>query len=643
MNRFKTKFLSLALIALLALSACTSNPSSIAATDVPAIATVDSSGSTNSSPSTTTSQTSLSPSATEQSTTSEIDLLETHEAEGDYDWDEEEVVEIVLADDASSASNQAVKILGNQITITAAGTYLLTGKLSDGQVLVESADEGVVQLILNGVEINSNTSAPIYLKTAEKTVVILADGTENALTDTANYVFASADEDEPKATLFSNDNLTIYGAGTLTLVAQYNDAISTDDGLLINGARITIKAVDDGIRGKDYLVIQDASLEIAVGGDGLKSDDDNAEKPGQVQISKSTLVINSAGDAISAEGGVRTLSGDFTLNSGDASFDPDSVSAKAIKGLASVVIDGGVFVVDAMDDAIHSNGDVTVNDGNFTIASGDDGLHADLSLTINSGKIYIKESYEGLESQVVTINGGEISLFASDDGINAAGGVDGSGMNGGWGLPGGQAPWDQGGAASDYWVRINGGKVYVNARGDGIDSNGSIEMTGGVLLVDGPTMDGNGPLDYMGTFNISGGTLVAVGSLGMAQAPSASSTQPSIFIGLNQSLPASTLIRLQTSSGQGLLTYAPSKEYQSVLISSPELEMGESYSLFTGGSSSGEIENNLYLNGEYQPGTELTQLTVESIVTTFGTNAGPGGGGFPGGGGLPPGGGGRRP
>ena len=348
--------------------------------------------------------------------------------------------------------------------------------------------------------------------------------------------------------------------------------------------------------------------------------------------------INSVGDAINAEGAVAIFSGQFTLNSGDSSFNPDSMSAKAVKGLVSVVIEGGSFVIDAADDAIHSNGDITVNGGDLMVASGDDGLHADLSLTINGGTINILNSYEGLEAQVVTINGGDISLLASDDGINSAGGADGSGMNGGWGMPGGQAPWDQGGTQNDYWVIINGGKTYVNAGGDGIDSNGSIEMTGGVLLVDGPTNDGNGPLDYMGTFNISGGTLVAVGSLGMAQAPSASSTQPSIFIGLNQALSASTLIHLQTDSGQSILTYAPSKEYRSVLISSPELVIGESYSLFTGGSSSGEIDSNLYLNGEYQPGTELTQLTVDSIVATYGTNAGQGGGGFP-----PGGGGGRRP
>jgi len=640
MKTLPIKLTSLALITLMVLSACgsTSTSTAVTATEVPATAGSDSSNSVDPSTPTDTNQNPTSAASTEIGAASSFDILETHESESDYTWDEADVVEISLANEASSAAGNGVRVESNQITITASGTYRLTGTLSDGQVLVESMDDGVVQLILNGVDINSNTSAPIYIKESAKTIVILADGTQNTLSDTENYVFASADEDEPKAALFSNDDLTIYGSGSLTVMGRYNDAISTDDGLLISGANIDLQAADDGIRGKNYLVIMDSTVEVDSGGDGLKSNNDDAEELGQIQISNSTLVINSVGDGMSAEGEVAISSGDFTIKSGDSSFNSDSMSAKGIKGLVSVVIDGGMFYIDAMDDAIHSNGDITINGGYFSIASGDDGIHADLALTINGGTIEVTQSYEGLEATVITLNGGDITLVASDDGINAAGGVDGSGMNGGWGNPGGQSPWGQGDQGNgDYWVYFYGSNVYVNAGGDGIDSNGSIEMTGGMVLVDGPTSDGDGPLDYMGTFNISGGTLVAVGSLGMAQAPSTSSQQPSIFLGLNQALSASTLIHLETSSGQSVLTYAPSKQFQSVLISSPDLEIGGNYIVYTGGSSTGEIENHLYLNGQYQSGTELTQLAISSAVTTYGTSAGFGGGGIPGGGG------GRRP
>jgi hypothetical protein len=644
MNHLKIKnIFCLTLIALMSLSACTSTPSTVTDTKVTATEVVDLGSSPANSTAIATSESSTISSPAQQPTASEPALIETHESEGDYSWDETQVVEITLADDASSATSQAVSIVGNQIIITANGTYRLSGKLSDGQILVESANDGMVQLILNGVDINSNSSAPIYLVSAEKTVIVLADGTQNILTDTTNYIFASEDEDEPKATLFSNDDLTITGNGSLIVIGHYNDAVSTDDGLLINATNLNIQAVDDGIRGKDYLVITNASLEIVAGGDGLKSDSDDAEKPGQIQISDSMLTIESVGDAVSAEGTVAILSGEIIIHSGDSSFNPENDSAKGIKGLISVVIEGGTFFIDAVDDGLHSNGDITINDGTFMIASGDDGIHSDLSLTINGGTIDITESYEGLESQVVTVNGGEISLIASDDGINSAGDTNGSGMNGGWGMPGGQAPLEMGGNIDDYWVHINGGKIYVNAGGDGVDTNGSIDMTGGLLLVDGPISDRDALIDYTGSFEISGGTLVAAGSLGMTtQAPSTSSTQASIFLGLDQVLPASTLINLQTNSGYSLLTYAPSKQYQSVLVSSPDIEVGETYTMYLGGLSSGEIENNLYINGEYQPGTQLTLLTVESTVTTYGTLPGSGGGGFPGGG-FPPGGGGRRP
>lgn len=643
MKTFKIKILSLVIIALMTFSACASTTSTTVATEIPTTTEISSVSSTGISSSADSSQNTTTSSSAEQSTASEINLLETHESEDDYSWDAEKVVDVTLADDASTADSQAVNIIGNQIAITASGTYRLTGKLSDGQVLVESTDDGLVRLILDGVEIHSNNSAPIYIKSAGKAVIILADGTQNLLTDSANYVFANADEDESKATLFSNDDLTIFGDGNLTIIGKYNDAISTDDGLIISGGDINIQSVDDGVRGKNYLVIRDASLEIVSGGDGLKSDNDDTEKLGQIQISNSTVNIDSVGDAISAEGEVAILSGDFAINSGDSSFNPENMSAKGIKGLVSVVIEGGSFNIEAVDDALHSNGEITINNGNFTIVSGDDGMHADLSLTINGGTIDITESYEGLESQVVTVNGGEISLIASDDGINSAGDTNGSGINAGWGMPGGQAPLEMGGNIDDYWVHINGGKIYVNAGGDGVDTNGSIDMTGGLLLVDGPISDRDALIDYTGSFEISGGTLVAAGSLGMTtQAPSTSSTQASIFLGLDQVLPASTLINLQTNSGYSLLTYAPSKQYQSVLVSSPDIQVGETYTMYLGGLSSGEIENNLYVNGAYEPGTQLALLSVESTVTIYGTLPGSGGGGFPGGG-FPPGGGGRRP
>jgi hypothetical protein len=287
--------------------------------------------------------------------------------------------------------------------------------------------------------------------------------------------------------------------------------------------------------------------------------------------------------------------------------------------LANVLIDAGTFTINTADDAIHSNANVTINGGTFTIATGDDGIHADATVTINNGEIAITESYEGIESAVITINDGAINVVAGDDGINVAGGADGSGMMAGPGRGGrpGQLQ-DMTTYTGSHYLYINGGYIVVNAAGDGLDANGAIEMTGGTVLVNGPTNAGNGALDYDGTFNISGGFFVAAGSAGMAQSPSASSTQNSLLVNFSGTLPGGTLVSIVNAAGESILTFAPSKEYQSIVFSSAELVNGD-YTLYYGGSSTGAATDGLYQGGAYTPGTEYTSFTVSSVVTGIGT------------------------
>jgi hypothetical protein len=173
---------------------------------------------------------------------------------------------------------------------------------------------------------------------------------------------------------------------------------------------------------------------------------------------------------------------------------------------------------------------------------------------------------------------------------------------------------------------IDGGYVYVNAIGDGVDSNGSIEMTGGVVLVSGPTVNNNGALDYMGTFNISGGVFLAAGSAGMVQAPSASSTQNSITVVLDSVQQAGTLFSIQIGEGENILTCVPSKSYQSVIYSSPVLTNGETLNVYTGGTSTGDVKDDLIRSGDYTPGELVQSVTLNSTVTTIGNNIGFGGG-----------------
>lgn len=320
------------------------------------------------------------------------------------------------------------------------------------------------------------------------------------------------------------------------------------------------------------------------------------------------------------------LDGTFTLTAGggsDAHVD-EATSAKGIKGLVNVTIDGGTITINAADDAIHSNGSLVINAGDINIASGDDGMHADSTLEINGGAVQITESYEGIESALITINDGNISLVASDDGINVAGGVDGSGMTSGM-QPGG-ASQESFVYSGSYYLYINGGYIAVDAAGDGIDVNGAIEMTDGVVLVNGPTENMNGALDSDGGFNISGGFLVAAGSAGMAQAPGQSSSQNSALINFSAAQPAGTIVHIQNSAGEEILTFAPTKQFQSIVFSSVKLVNGETYTVFTGGESTGRVVDNLYPDGTYTPGEQFTSFTISSVVTTIGSSGSGGGG-----------------
>ncbi len=557
------------------------------------------------------------------------DVLEAnskdHEEAEDYAWDNAAVTTIALNGSLIQVDGEGVKTDGNQATITSAGTYSITGSLTDGQIIVDTQDKATVRLVLNGVDIHSTTGAPISVTNAEKTIIILADGTQNILSDAAQYVFADPSVDEPNAAIFSKSDLTIAGSGALTVSGNFNDGIASKDGLILASGSITVTAVDDGIRGKDYLLVKDGNITVTAQGDGLKSDNDEEADKGYISIAGGVLRITAAGDAIAAESDVVVTAGELTITAGGGSRAQvdESTSTKGIKGAASVTIDGGTFTIDSADDAIHSNSSIAVNGGSFTIATGDDGLHADTSLEINAGELNITESYEGIESALIIINAGNIQIASSDDGINVASGNDGSEMMGRGGMPGRDAFT---GSTSNY-LYINGGYIAVQANGDGIDVNGAIAMTDGILLVNGPTQQMNGALDYDAGFNMTGGLLVAAGSSGMAQAPDESSTQYSLLVNLTATQPAGTLVHIENNTGEEILTFAPSKPYQSLAFSSPELTSGETYKITLGGSSSDTVQDGLYQGGAYTPGTEYGSFTISSKVTMLGADGmgGPGG------------------
>jgi len=616
---YKKGILTIALTLMLALSACsgTDNTTQSATTAETAGAGVES---TLASTDTLTEST--------ETVTAEIPVNgETHDDAADYTWDAAEEITVQFNGDSITAGSPNVVIDGSTATITAAGTYRLTGSLSDGQVIVETEDKDTVRLILDGVEITSASSAPIYISKAEKTILVLAEGSVNTITDASTYVLADPESDEPNAAIFATSDLTITGTGSLEVSGNYNDGIATKDGLILAAGSITVSALDDGIRGKDYVYVKEGGITITAQGDGIKSDNDTDTSKGFITIDLGRIEVASGGDAISAQTNVLVAGGELILDAGGGSDTviDENLSAKGIKGGSCVTIANGIVTIDSADDSLHSNNSITINNGVVTLSSGDDGMHADTALSINAGDVRILKSYEGIESAVITLNNGSVKINASDDGINVSGGVDGSGMMpggrpfGGKQGPGGPPPGqDTFNYTGEYYLYINGGLISVDAGGDGIDSNGAIEMTNGIVIVNGPTQDMNGALDYMGVFKMKGGFLVTAGSAGMAQAPDSSSSQNSLLLNLTSAQQAGTTIHIQDSSGKDILTFTPAKAYQSITYSSPYLVTGETYTVFLGGTAEGEDMDGLYESSTYSGGTEYTTFSISGTVTSIG-------------------------
>ncbi|MEM2816349.1 MAG: carbohydrate-binding domain-containing protein, partial [Candidatus Bathyarchaeia archaeon] len=542
-----------------------------------------------------------------------INVLNSPGDFGKDSWDSSIIVDIILKGDSIEASfSHPVYISGNKAMIRSAGTYKITGVLNDGQIIVNTKDKGQVKLILSGAHISCSNNAPICVLDADEVIIFLDAGTENVMVDGNKYVFASPNADEPNAAVFSRSNMTIMGEGTLRVTGNFNDGVASKDGLTIMSGVVFVNSVDDGIRGKDYLIVKGGRLTLNVSGDGLKSDNSINAALGFVSIENGTIDIVSGGDAIQAETSVLIYGGNFSLRCGGGSegIKNESKSAKGIKGAVSVIINNGVFVIDSADDAVHSDGTITVNNGALTILTGDDGIHADRSITINNGKIDILKSFEGIEAPVITINNGEIHVVSSDDGINL--GVD-SGVIPAPGQPGTRFSLYSG----DYYLYINGGYIFVNALGDGIDSNGAVLMNGGVLIVDGPSSDMNSALDHV-AFNITKGYLIAVGSSGMALPLGELSDQYSVMLNFQMPNQAGTLISVRTSNGTELFTFKPTKRYQSIIFSMPNLTPGSTYDVYVGGSHTGTIKDGLYLGGTYIPGTRYISFKITNKVTQIG-------------------------
>lgn len=425
-----------------------------------------------------------------QNMESTASLLDTSDMFTDRDLnpDYDKAEEIVLSDSGSTSTSKNVSVEGSTITINKEGIYHITGSLSDGMIIVDSDKNEKIQLVLDGVTIHSDVSAAIYVRQADKVFVTLAEGSVNELSSGESYV--AIDDNNIDAVIFSKDDLTLNGNGTLNITSPAGHGIVSKDDLVITGGDYHITAKQHGLAANDSVRIADGAYEIHAEEDGIRADDSDDSSTGFVYIENGILNIN----------------------------------------------------------------------------AGDDGIHGTTNVKVAGGSIDIPTCYEGIEARVVEIAGGNINIVSSDDGINAAGASTESG---------GFFDTDNGAA-----IIISGGTISVNAEGDGVDSSGSLEISGGTIYVAGPVNDGDGALDYGTTAKVTGGTIVMYGSSGMAENFSeAEQGTVMVLVGTQQ---AGTDICIKDADGKEIVSRTTEKKYSSVIISSPDIKEGKTYTLTAG-------------------------------------------------------------
>lgn len=564
----------------------------------------------------------------------------TEPSAGDYTPAGETVITL---GDAAAVEGEGATAQGAVITITRAGTYLVSGRAADGQIIVDTADESKVTLLFNGASLTCQSGPAILVKSAPKKVVVsTVAGSVNLLSDGSGYVVPDEEQAEgeiyPNACIYSCEDLELIGDGELHITGNADKGINTKDDLKIKSGTVTVTSAGVGIRANDSLEMSGGTVTVQAGGDGVKTANTETEGKGFLTVEGGSLYITAKGDGLSAATDLTVSGGSLVLTTtdtdgvvleessgnptsgsmgggfggmggggrpggpggmGESSADKAAISAKGLKAAGLLTVSGGSVTVVAQDDGIHSDGDVHIAGGSVHIRAADDGIHAEKELTVSGGVLTVAQSYEGLEALHINILGGTNRITASDDGANATNGMGGM-MGGPGGRPGGMGGWwGQGSDSGSTDTSVStetpvltfaGGYSVFNAAGDGIDSNGNIVISGGTVIVYGPTDNGNGPIDFGdGNYGmtVSGGTFLAVGSSGMAESAENAGQAVLAASWRGTGLSAGETIGIVDSDGKVLAAFELPKAISSIVFSSADLTAGETYSIVGGGSTTG--------------------------------------------------------
>lgn len=605
-------------------------------------------------------QTSQAPDAVSSTTTATgVDLSQLF-SDRDFEigYDEDTAVHIQLGAPTTTDSD-AVTVDGGTVTITQEGTYILTGTLEEGMVIVQAPDTDKIQLVLDGAHITSPTSAAIYVASADKVFLTTAADSANTLENGGSYV--AIDDNNIDGVIFSKSDLTLNGAGSLTITSQGGHGVVSKDDLVVTCGTYDVDVSGQGLSGKDSVAIANGTFTLQTGKDGIQSDnEENAEK-GFVYLKDGTYTITADGDGVSASSWMEVDGGTYTITTGGGSangethtdtMDPGGMGGGMDNGmgggpgtgtdgqpperpdgmqppddgggnpggsmeppdqsgteLSATVFSSADTTQDTTQDTTTSTKGLkagtalTITGGTFQLDCADDAFHTNGDLTVSGGCAQISTGDDALHADLdLVLETGELNITTCYEGL------EGQTVSIHGGTVDLVASDDGINAAGDpqenILIDITGGTLTIDAGGDGLDSNGDLTMSGGTVLVSGPAQGADTALDYDGTASITGGTFIGVGQSGMAQNFGDASTQGSILLTVD-SQSAESAVSLAASDGTVLASWdAVPKGFTSVLISCPGLTVGSTYSV-TAGTSQTEVTLDSLIYGSssmQQPG-----------------------------------------
>lgn len=563
-KKILTSATSVTLLAALALTGCSTTSNALASGTTAADSSVGTTATTSSATATDTAASSSSFSTNVKSG-EKLDV-DTHYSEQDLSWDASSETAIDLS---NPTATDGVTVEDGTLTITKAGTYKLSGEYQ-GQIKVETADSDAVRLVLDNANITNSSGAALNVVNADEVILYSASGTTNTISDGADYT--ATGEDDPDAVVYSKADMTIAGEGTLKVNGNHEDGIHTSDGLVIASGTLEVNAANTGIKGKDYVDILGGTINVTAQQDGIKSTNDTDEGQGWTRLSNGTV----------------------TVNAGDDGFKASRV----------VEISGGSLTVEQSDEGIEAQY-INVSGGDVNVTSADDGMNASLK-TSNSESTDSSENTSDTANQQQnnqqqgSLPGGQQSGTSnqqqqgtgqppamsgtSQDGTSQNG-TTGTGQQGMGQPPQGGMPGGGGGGTFeviDAAINVSGGHVTVNAEGDGIDSNGVTTLSGGTLIVNGPSQGGNAALDTNGDLLLNGATVLSGSTADMFEAPSTNSTSGYLKLTNSSGFEQGSTVQVADSSGKVVANYKVTKSnVQLVLVSSSSIVKGQSYTAYT--------------------------------------------------------------